>query len=150
MAALVAALMAVPMAATAKDGGQHKFTADLSGAAENPAVITAASGAVKVQVKDGVLKFGLKVHNILDVTAAHIHCEAAGLNGPVGATLYMGAAGGWVSGTLAKGHIWAPDDGNGCGWVDMWDVLDALRTGDTYVNVHTSGNPTGEIRGQLG
>ena len=33
VAALVAALMAVPMAATAKDGGQHKFTADLSGAA---------------------------------------------------------------------------------------------------------------------
>ena len=29
-------------------------------------------------------------------------------------------------------------------------VISAIKSGNTYVNVHTSKNPNGEIRGQLG
>ena len=53
----------------------------------------------------------------------------------------------------------APDPGNGCGWIDLDDVVTALESGDTYVNVHTNDGveppntgpgdfPGGEIRGQ--
>jgi hypothetical protein len=55
--------------------------------------------------------------------------------------------------------VTAPDPGNGCGWIDLDDVVTALESGDTYVNVHTNDGveppntgpgdfPGGEIRGQ--
>ena len=150
IAVLAIGLMAVPIAASAKDGGQHKFTAELTGGAEVPPSGSAASGDVKVNIKDGVLKFGLKVENLVSPVAAHIHCAAAGANGAVGVTLPISAPGGVFSGTLGKGHIWAPDDAKGCGWADMADVLAAIRAGNAYVNVHTAGIPSGELRGQLG
>ena len=39
--------------------------------------------------------------------------------------------------------------GNACGWEDLDDVVDALDSGDAYVNVHTEGFPSGELRGQI-
>jgi hypothetical protein len=54
-----------------------------------------------------------------------------------------------MSGTLAQGPILAPDTNNACGWLDLADVIDALDSGDTYVNVHTLQNLPGEIRGQV-
>jgi hypothetical protein len=101
------------------------------------------------------------VANIDNVFAAHIHCGAVGVNGPIGVTLFMGApAGGTVNGTLAEGTITAPDLGNGCGWVDLAVVVAAIQSGETYVNVHTNDEvappntgpgdfPGGEIRGQV-
>ena len=41
------------------------------------------------------------------------------------------------------------DSGNGCGWADLADLVAAMASGDTYVNVHTLANLPGEIRGQL-
>jgi hypothetical protein len=85
------------------------------------------------------LQFKLNVANIDNVFAAHIHCGAVGVNGPVGVTLFMGSpAGGVVNGTLAQGTSTAPDASNACGWVDLAAVLAAMDSGDTYVNVHTN------------
>ena len=89
--------------------------------------------------------------NIDNVVAAHIHCGAVGVNGPVGVTLFLGPANqGAQNGILAQGTITAPDSGNGCGWADLAAVEAALRSGSTYANVHTlPGTPSGEIRGQI-
>lgn len=96
-----------------------------------------------------------------NAVAAHIHCGAIGVNGPVGVTLFGAApAGGVVNGTLAEGTITAPDPGNACGWTDLAAVVAALQSGDTYVNMHTNDGvappntgpgdfPGGEIRGQV-
>ena len=85
--------------------------------------------------------------------ASHIHCGAVGVNGPVGVTLFFTPPPnlGRVDGILAQGTITAPDPvANGCGWADLAAVETALRSGDTYVNVHTlPGTPSGEIRGQI-
>jgi hypothetical protein len=62
--------------------------------------------------------------------------------------------------TLIQGTITAPDADNGCGWADLAAVVEAMRSGNTYVNLHTddgveppdtgSGDfPSGEIRGQI-
>jgi len=149
--------------AVAKPDPQRNFVAPLSGAEEVPARDTAARGLAKFQVsKDGTeLQYILTVAKIRNVFAAHIHCGAAGVNGPVGVTLFMGApAGGLFSGVLAQATVTAPDPGNGCAWATLDDVVSAMRSGDTYVNVHTNdgvapGNTgpgdfqSGEIRGQV-
>jgi hypothetical protein len=40
---------------------------------------------------------------------------------------------------------------NAVGTVNTWEeFLVELKAGNVYVNVHTTDNPAGEIRGQLG
>jgi hypothetical protein len=156
---LALGLLAVAPAAVAGDN----FVATLSGSQEVPARDTQARGVAtfKLSADGTALAFKLNVANIDNVVAAHIHCGAVGVNGPVGVTLFVGAPGGGrVSGTLAEGTITAPDAGNGCGWTDLAAVLAAMASGATYVNVHTNDGvdppntgpgdfPGGEIRGQV-
>ncbi len=127
---------------------QGNFTAHLNGAGEVPPFDTQAQGQFIGKLRDGDLSYRLVVANITNVVAAHIHCAEADVNGPVGVTLFAGAPVS-MSGTLAAGPILAPDTGNGCGWLDVDDIIDALESGATYVNVHTLQSLPGEIRGQV-
>jgi CHRD domain len=159
VAMLTLGLLAVAPAAVAGDN----FVATLSGDQEVPPRDTQARGVATFKLRaDGTaLEFKLNVANIDNVFAAHIHCGAVGVNGPVGVTLFMGMpAGGRVDGTLAEGTITAPDPANLCGWADLAAVLAAMGSGNTYVNVHTNDGvdppntgpgdfPGGEIRGQV-
>ena len=125
------------------------FHAHLNGASFVPPVDTLAQGQFIGRVRpDGTLFYKLNLANIENVVAAHIHCAPPGINGPVGVTLFGGAPVS-VNGTLAEGPILAPDVNNGCGWLDLDDVIDALESGDTYINVHTLDSLAGEIRGQV-
>lgn len=56
--------------------------------------------------------------------------------------------------------ITAPDAENGCEWADVAAVVEAMRSGNAYVNIHTDDGveppdsgpgdfPGGEIRGQI-
>jgi hypothetical protein len=149
--------------ATAVSASSTNYAASLSGAQEVPPRATGATGSASFQLsEDGTaLSYSVKVTNIENVFAAHIHCGAKRVNGPVGVTLFMGTPGGGpISGTLASGTITAPDPGNGCGWADLAAVVAAMNSGNTYVNVHTNDGvaptntgpgdfPGGEIRGQI-
>ena len=164
VAALVA-FVGVSAAGWAAPPVSRNFNAHLSGAEEVPSRDTAAQGQVFFKVSKDETSIGYKliVSNIENVVAGHIHCAAEGINGPVGVTLFSGGVpgSGQVQGVLAQGVITAPDAGNGCGWATVQDVLDAMLSGDTYVNVHTNDGvdppnsgpgdfPGGEIRGQIG
>jgi hypothetical protein len=158
-AGLTLALLALAPPAVASDN----FVAPLSGDQEVPARDTQAVGVATFKLReDGMaLLFKVNVANIDNAFAAHIHCGAVGVNGPVGVTLFLGApAGGALNGTLAEGTITAPDPGNACGWTSLAAVLAAMDSGNTYVNVHTNDGvpppdtgpgdfPGGEIRGQI-
>ncbi len=84
-------LLALGPSASAGDN----FVAPLSGAEEVPARATPATGVAKFKLReDGtVLLFKVNVTDIDNVFAAHIHCGAVGVNGPVGVTLFGGASG---------------------------------------------------------
>ena len=139
------------------------FRAMLTGGEEVPPRLTKASGSATFTLsQDGTaLAFTVNVANIRNVFASHIHCGAFGVNGPVGVTLFMGMPGsGPAKSVLASGTITAPDAGNACGWMTLDDVVAAIESGNTYVNVHTNDGvdppntgpgdfPGGEIRGQL-
>ena len=148
----------------AQPSAPMNFLALLSGAEEAPARDTLARGAAVFQSNpDGtVLGFRLIVANIENVVAAHIHCGAPGVNAPVGVNLFVGGApgSGAFNGVLAEGVITGPNPGNGCGWMTLQDVVDAILSGGAYVNVHTNDGvdpsntgpgdfPGGEIRGQV-
>jgi len=138
--------------------GPEKGSATLTGAQENPPVDTGTTGSAKFSHNKATdpLKFSLVVKNGQQITAAHIHCAAMGFNGPIGATLYPNpsaplppftTSGGGKA--LVRSSLAAPDADNACGFADLNALLAAMRTGDTYVNVHTTGNLGGEVRGQI-
>jgi hypothetical protein len=93
---------------------------------------------------------------------AHIHLAPAGVNGPIVAFLYgpAGAGAGRFSGVLAQGTITADDLIGPLAGQDLTALVDAIRAGNAYVNVHTDDGvapagtgpgdlPAGEIRGQI-
>lgn len=163
-ALLILSSIALVVSVSADPQESKNFKARLDGDQEVPPRATDATGKANFHLKrdETQLDFKLKVANIKNVVAAHIHCAPPGENGPVGVTLFgpVAAGGGSVSGILAKGAITAPDAGNGCGWADLAAVVAAMRSGNTYVNVHTNDGvdppntgpgdfPGGEIRGQI-
>ncbi len=82
------ALLALAPAAQAGDN----FVATLSGDQEVPVQDTQAVGLAKFKLReDGTaLRFKVNVANLDNAVAAHIHCGAVGVNGPVGVTLFAG------------------------------------------------------------
>jgi hypothetical protein len=128
----------------------RNFRTHLSGENEVPSVETNAQGQANFQLNKAgdELNYKLIVANIDDVVAAHIHCAPEDENGPVGVTLFSGGPTS-DDGILAEGTITSPDEGNGCGWETLEEVVEAMRSGETYVNVHTLAHTSGEIRGQI-
>lgn len=89
---------------------------------------------VRWNTDDGTVCYKLRVRQIAQATAAHIHIGAAGVAGPV------------VLGLIA------PTDGRSSGCVIDQLVADALAADPSnyYVNVHNVEYPSGAVRGQLG
>lgn len=162
IAVLAVSSFALVLGVNADPPAAKNFVAPLKGDQEVPPRDTPATGLAKFQLNaEGTeLSFKVIAANINNVTASHIHCGAAGVSGPVGVNLFLGGGLGPTDGILAQGIITAPNAGNACGWVTLVDVANALRSGDTYVNVHTNDGvapantgpgdfPGGEIRGQI-
>jgi hypothetical protein len=160
---VVLVVLATAGVASAARPEPRSFVSPLTGNQEVPRRETNARGLAVYHVShdETELKFIVTVAKLENPVAAHIHCGARGVNGPVGITLFMGTPGGGrVDGVLARGTLTAPDPGNGCGWATLADALAAMRSGNTYTNVHTNDGvdppntgpgdfPGGEIRGQI-
>ena len=135
---------------------QATFDAQLTGDNEVPAVPSDGSGYASVTLSEdeSSIDYRLYVNDLDDVVQAHIHVGAAGENGPVAAFLFGGPDEPPMAsdGLLAEGTITEADLIATAGTFDgtMAQFVELIRSGDTYVNVHTSAYGNGEIRGQLG
>lgn len=159
-AALAVAASMTPIAAQADD---TNWTAHLSAAEEVPTNASPARGQTILKLSsDGTeLEYRLIVANLENPVAAHIHLAPEGVNGPVVAFLFGPAApgGGKTSGVIATGTITAADLVGPLAGHSLSDLVDAIESGDAYVNVHTNDGgpvtnepgdlPGGEIRGQI-
>ncbi|MEO7600022.1 MAG: PQQ-dependent sugar dehydrogenase [Opitutus sp.] len=134
------------------DGGDQ-FGGMLSGSEENPAVITEARAVVNLtRESDGRISYELWAAGpILQATAAHIHLGGYLQNGPVVAFLYSGAPTDFKAGDLiARGILADADVIARPGFTaSLASLLDRMRQGRTYANIHTPSHPGGEARGQL-
>ena len=166
---LVVAIMSVTVASSAAaltlpDRVPLNWFAVLSGAQEVPATETLAWGAATFMLSpDGsTMRYQLIVANIWNVVASHIHLAPAGVNGAVVVFLYGPAApaGGRLDGVIAEGTFTAADFVGQLAGEPMSALVDAMQSGNAYVNVHTNDGvaptntgpgdfPGGEIRGQI-
>jgi hypothetical protein len=128
----------------------------LTGAEEVPARDTGAQGQATFKVNDDgtAISYKLNVANVENVTQAHIHLGPAGGTGGIVAWLYPAAPPaqlipGRSQGTLGEGEITAASLVGTLAGSPLSALLDAMRSGGAYVNVHTTQFPPGEIRGQI-
>ena len=134
-----------------------KFSAYLSGDEEVPPVHTDVSGDAHFYVDsdEETIQFEVEVLDngehagLLGAAGAHIHCAPAGANGPVVAFLAGVVPGGLAgevtfSGTLKEVNIVDPTCGS-----TIEELVDSFCNGNAYVNIHSSANPPGEVRGQI-
>lgn len=119
------------------------FSGLLSGAQEVPPVATAATGRTFLTYDSATNTFDIDLFiqgiALANLTAAHIHFGAAGVNGP--AIFNLGTAGWYVDGGGLRRRI----SGATFPVANIGDLL----AGNTYVNIHTLANPGGETRAQL-
>jgi hypothetical protein len=107
---------------------------------------TTASGVAQLIVYPERIDYEVTGNSIIGVTMAHIHSGAVGVAGPIVVTLYNQAAGGTINGIFATGSLTSANLPAG---VTLASLKTLLMSGGAYVNVHTTANPSGEIRGQV-
>jgi hypothetical protein len=153
---LTVALLATAMPTASAVGQGQTFVAPSSGAQEVPPNDSLARGQAifRLSADGDELHYRLIVANLHNVTQAHIHLAPVGVNGPVVAWLYPSAPPaqmipGRSSGVLATGTITGTDLVGPLAGHDLSALIEAMEAGDTYVNVHTSQFPPGEVRGQI-
>ena len=128
---------------------EQKFTAKLSGKEEVPPNGSPSTGFAWVKITDDKIRYEVNVTDMDKVNAAHIHPAEAGKNGPVVLTLFKGGPTEQVNGTVAEANVTTSNLEGPMKGKDVTDLVTAIKNGTTYVNVHTTDFPDGEIRGQL-
>lgn len=153
LALTTALAMTLTLAVSSVAAGGRTFDLALSSAEEVPVPTDEATGTAWLQINPGQRQvcFEITWEGVSDaagdpatVLAAHIHVAPAGVAGPVVVPLFTtpqesdengdGSAAGCVTSTL-----------------DAQELAQILaHPSDYYVNVHSSANPPGAIRAQLG
>ncbi len=135
------------------DGRPGKtYAAELSGRDVVPAVDTAATGSATfmVDATGTRMNFVLSVSNITDVIASRVHVGKAGSNSPGVLILYPGPTiSGAFTGNVSGGTFTASVLFGQLTGKTIADFVALITSGQAYVNVGTTENPGGEIRGQI-
>ena len=151
--ALVTLALTAATAACEDDDGtgpdpDHEFAAAMNGANEKPAAVSpAGTGTATFTLNEAETSATWSVTATgmtSNINNAHIHLGNSSVAGGVIVQLggFPTATSGTWSGTLDSSAALLL----GLSWNSL---IDLIRNGDAYVNVHTVNNPGGEIRGQL-
>lgn len=147
-----------------KDEAAGELRARLIGFQEIPAISTTGHGTFRASLSENgttTLDFELTYADLEGnaeggaVTGAHIHLGQRGVAGAI--SVHLCGSGGrpacpappaTVTGTITAADVAGPA-AQGIAAGELAELLRAARAGVTYVNVHTTRFPGGEIRGQI-
>ena len=157
----IAGALALVFTTAIADEGPTSFATSMNGFHETPAILTNGTGTFHATVSGNTLTYTETFSGLTSpVTQSHIHFAERGVagsvfvflctnlgNGPAG-TPACPAGGGTVTGTVTAASVLGVSAQN-IPAGDFAALLRILRSGDGYVNVHTTKFPAGEIRGQV-
>lgn len=152
IALLLIAMLTTMLSVSVAFAGGKTLKADLSGNDEVPSVQTKAEGEAKFTLSDDgkKLSYTLVLRDIENPSAAHIHLGEAGKNGAVLATLFSGPKKeGKFRGNIAQASLTDKDLTGELKGKSIGALVELIKSGRAYVNVHTDAYPGGEIRGQI-
>ena len=120
-----------------------------SGAFEAPPVATAGVATATCTPNSTTVEIACsaRVHNIVALTAGHLHVGGPGVSGPVVLGIPDLPTG--SSDDFVHSWTWTESDLRlrpAQGVLKIDDVFEACASGNCYLNFHTSANPGGEVR----
>jgi CHRD domain len=133
--------------------------AELRGLNEVPPTTSRGSASLRATLdEDGqTITFSIDFRDLTaNPTVAHIHFGPTKVNGGV-MVFFCGGGGqdacpaattGTITGTITAASVVGPT-GQGVTAGDFADVARAIRTGNSYANIHNATFPGGEVRGRL-
>jgi len=156
-------LASAAVSAVAAQQGFKSIKEYLTGYEEVPAVSTSANAQFDARIsKDGSEIVWELSYSALEgsITQSHIHVGNAGTNGGVSAFLCTNLGNGpvgtqtcpagpaTISGTITAADVIGPG-GQGVAAGELDELIAAMRAGATYVNIHSTMWPGGEVRSQI-
>ena len=167
---LILPALALASAGVVVAASSPNLRATLSGYEEPPSISTTGGGEFRARInaQETEIEYELSYADTQStVTQSHIHLGQKGVNGgitvflcsnlgngPVG-TQPCPAAPATITGTITAADVSPPIPATlaarnqGLGTGEMAELIAAIRAGSTYVNVHTTTFPGGEIRSQI-
>ena len=131
--------LALLLSAAVAQAQLYMFDINLDGSQEPNMPVTSGMGTGSATLQWETLEFTMDFSFSglgANTTAAHIHRAAIGVNGPVIIPLTL----------MPLGASWGSGHFEGVvSEAQAWEMVN----GNTYLNIHTSAYPGGEIRGQL-
>ncbi|MDO9000061.1 MAG: CHRD domain-containing protein [Bacteroidota bacterium] len=115
------------------------FDAWIDGAQQTPAITTSAKGvaSVKVNTTFDTLFYNVYTNGLSGaINSAHFHLGAYGISGGVAVDISSGISGNKITGIVT-------------GTAVSTSFINSMLSGGVYLNIHTTANPGGEIRGQV-
>jgi hypothetical protein len=155
----VTGMIGVPAMAVAAGS----FQARMTGVQEAPVCSSTGRGTFRATVSDDETSVAYELTYELDgtVTQGHIHLGQVLVSGGISVWLCQTAsnvdptglapacpASGTVSGTFTSANVIGPTM-QGIAAGEFAELLQAMRKGLTYANVHSNICPNGEVRGQI-
>jgi hypothetical protein len=159
----LASLMLLITAAVVFPDGLKEIKEILTGYEEVPALSTTGGGELRARIsRDGTsISYQLSYSDLEgNVTQSHIHLGNPGVNGGISVflctNLNNGPAGtqpcppapATITGTLTAADVIGPA-GQGIGPGEFSELVQAIRARSTYVNIHSTKYPGGEVRKQI-
>jgi len=163
LAAVVAVVAIASVTTVAVAGGGKQIREKLTGDEEVPVVLTGAEGKFKATISSDRVDYELRYEDLEgSITQAHIHigqrlanggiavwlCGTASNPGPAG-TPVCPPSPGTVTDSFTAADVVGTAGTQGIAVGEFDEVVDAIRDGFTYANVHSTLSPGGEMRGQL-
>jgi len=159
-----ALLLALGSFALADEGSRSNADGRLIGYQEVPSVSSTGSGEFEGRiVGNSKIEYTLSYRALEgSVTQAHIHFGQRSVNGGISVFLCTNLGNGptgtqvcppapaTVRGTIVPADVGPGAAGQGIAPGEFAELLAAIRAHKTYANVHTTKQPGGEIRAQLG
>lgn len=159
----VCALIFIASTTIAFADGFKRIREFLNGFEEVPALSTPGNGEFNARISNNQtqIQYELSYEDLESpVQQAHIHLGQKGVNGGISVFLCSNlgngpagtqpcpAAPATITGTITAIDVIGPT-AQGIAPGEFAELIRAIRAGATYVNVHTTGRPGGEIRSQI-
>jgi hypothetical protein len=145
-----AAASLVLTAANSSYAQNEKYRAKLDGKNEVPPLNTTSEGVINFKTKSGMMTWKMNVTGLNDATAANIHQGKVGEKGDVVVDLMkVSKHKDTAKGMLMRGNVTDSSLTGAMAGKTLADLQTAIANGETNVNLATSDQPDGEIRGQV-
>jgi hypothetical protein len=117
----------------------------LTGANTVPPTGSGSAGSASLEITGSSVQFSIQLSAIDGVTGAHLHSGGSTGTGPVRVTLFSDSGTGPINGILITDSF---AEGDVVG-MSFDDLVDQMRSGQIYLDVHTLQFPGGAVRAQV-